>query len=255
MELNMGRLHKQQEKSPFVIHNAGLFQRFIALLVDLILVFFLHFTFSLILVTPISNQFGYQQLVTEYNEQLVLFNLGEYDTEGAFIMYNMADIDQEDLQAFYADPTARAISGRKFVFDFIQVSSGLLLGELVVLFLIPLWLKNGQTIGKKLMRLGLVDNQGLKVKPINLFMRFLIGWFVFETALSLILMMFMGLPIFILISALVALMTKNKRALHDIIGSTIVVNLDKMVVYETIEERIAAIKEEKEFRETQSNIE
>jgi uncharacterized RDD family membrane protein YckC len=256
MELNLARPKEKQEKSLFSIQNAGIFQRLIAFLVDAILVFFLHFTFSLAVISPVSNQFGYQQLVTDYNAQLVEFHLGEYSLEdGSFIMYNMDEIDEADLQAFYDDPEAKEISTRKFIFDFVQVSVGLLLAELVVLMLMPLLLKNGQTLGKKLMRLGLVDNQGLKVKPINVVMRFLIGWFVFETALSLIMTMFVGLPLFILISALMALLTRNKRALHDIIGSTIVVNLDKMILFETTEERKEAMDEDLRQREMQSHIE
>lgn len=254
MELNMNILQNKREKSVYSIRNAGIFQRFIALLVDLILVFFLHFTFSLAIVTPISNQLGYQQLVTDYNDQLVAFHLAEYDLDGKFIMYDMNVIAQADLDAFYADPAAKAIASNKFVFDTIQITAGLFLAEFIILFLIPLLLKNGQTFGKKLMKLGLVNNQGLQVKPLNLFMRFLIGWFVFETALSLILMMFVGLPVFILVSGLVALFTKNKRALHDIIGSTIVVNLDKMVVFETLQEKQDALAEDLRQREIQSNI-
>ncbi len=255
MELGFRKMDTKQEKSLYSIKNAGFFQRLVAFLFDLIIIFFLNFTLSVIAIVPISNHFGYDDLVQEYNAQLLEFNLGEYDENNEFVIFNFDDINQDDLQAFYDDPEAKAISNRKYVFDLIQISAGLFIAEIIVMFIVPLLFKNGQTLGKKLMKLGLVDNYGLRVKPMNVFVRFLIGWFVFETAMSLITMTMFGLPIFILVSMLMLLLTKNKRALHDVIGSTIVVSLDKMVVFDSGEERQAAIQQERMEREAASKIE
>ena len=61
------------------------------------------------------------------------------------------------------------------------ITVGLLIGVAVVEFVIPLCLKNGQTVGKKIFGLCLVKNDSVKINNMMLFIRAFLGKFTIET--------------------------------------------------------------------------
>lgn len=134
---------------------------------------------------------------------------------------------------------------------FMMVSIGLLLGYLVLEFIIPLFFKNGQTIGKKVFGICLVKENCVKIKPIALFARTLLGKFAIETMFPVALLyMFLfsggGVLMLILIAALLILdivlffVTKNKTPIHDMLAATVVVDAKTQMIYASEDELIAA---------------
>ena len=67
-----------------------------------------------------------------------------------------------------------------------------LLGVLVVDFFVPLFFKNGQSLGKKIFGIGVMHNEGIKVNNLQLFVRAVLGKYALELMipLSIIIMIF-----------------------------------------------------------------
>lgn len=133
---------------------------------------------------------------------------------------------------------------------FMMVSLGVLLAYMILEFVIPIILKNGQTVGKKVFAIGLVRPNCVKISTLSLFARTLLGKFAIETmfpVLLIFLFLFGGLGwlAIILFAALTILnivlffATKNKTPIHDIFADTVAVDMKLQMVYESEEELIA----------------
>jgi len=98
---------------------------------------------------------------------------------------------------------------------------------MIFYFVIPLIFKNGETIGKKVMHICLVNKLGYQYKRIQLLPRVL-----FPTLLTIIIVFFAGFSIWafigvsfvLLISYLFTIFTKDNKALHDYFAGTLVVD-------------------------------
>ena len=126
-------------------------------------------------------------------------------------------------------------------------SLGILLAHLVLEFAIPLWLKNGQTLGKKCFGIALMRKDGIKVTPFMMFARSILGKYTIETMIPFLLIMaiffnIMGAGaaliclLFLIVQVIVTLATRNKTALHDIMACTIAVDMNSQMIFETVEE-------------------
>ena len=133
---------------------------------------------------------------------------------------------------------------------FMMVSIGLLLAYLILEFIIPIFLKNGQTVGKKVFGICLVRPNCVKITNIALFARTLLGKFAIETMFPILLVflfLFGGLGILaiILLAAMTILnivlffATKNRTPIHDIFAATVAVDMRLQMIFETEEELIA----------------
>lgn len=126
----------------------------------------------------------------------------------------------------------------------------LLMGMLLWEFLIPLWLGNGQTLGKRIFSLCLVRNDGVKLNTLQLFARTILGKFTIETMIPayILTMLFFGtigltgtLVLFALLAAQVfcLMVTKTNSAIHDLIAGTVVVDKESQTIFRTTEDLIA----------------
>lgn len=121
------------------------------------------------------------------------------------------------------------------------------LGAFVILeVLIPMWLKNGQTLGKKCFGIGLMRKDGITVTPFMLFVRAALGKFTVETMIPifLVLMSFFGIMsmglilalVFLLVQIIVPVATRNKTAIHDLAACTVAVDLASQMIFDSVEE-------------------
>lgn len=141
---------------------------------------------------------------------------------------------------------------------------GLLFAVLLWEFAIPLFLGNGQTLGKKIFGLCLVRTDGVKVNNLQLFTRALLGKFTVETMIPvyILMMLFWGILDVtgtvilgaLLIAEIVSLAaTRANSALHDLMAGTAVVNMDSQMIFRSAEEKIEYQKKvaaEKAARQT-----
>ena len=150
------------------------------------------------------------------------------------------------MDEFRKDEDNAALEAKLGSMDFLKITMDSMLTGFIIFCLIPLILKNGQTLGKKLMKLALVSTNEVKVKGWNVFARWAIGIFAFETMINLYFVTQWTIPVVLIISVITALVTRKGMALHDYIGGTIVVDLNNTVILDSVEERRKRILEEKE---------
>lgn len=131
---------------------------------------------------------------------------------------------------------------------FMMVSLGLLFAYMALEFVVPLILKNGQTVGKKVFGICLVRPDCVKISAAALFARTLIGKYAIETmfpVLLVFLFLFGGLGILaivllaalLLLNAVLFFATKNRTPIHDILVSTVAVDAKLQMIYASAEER------------------
>jgi len=106
----------------------------------------------------------------------------------------------------------------------------LLIGAIAPSLVIPLLFKNGQSLGKYVTGLALVNKDGYKVKSSQVVIRFLVLG-VFELGASLRLYV---IPLFITSAAVTV--SRGGKALHDIIASTYVVDARSSQIFNNFQE-------------------
>ena len=135
----------------------------------------------------------------------------------------------------------------------LMISLGLLLSTLALEFVIPLWLGNGQTVGKKIFALGVIRTDGVRLTALQLFVRTLLGKFTLEIMLPvyLAIMAFfgiVGLPgtLVLLGLALAQLIllavTANNSVIHDLLAGTVVVDIASQQIFKSTDDLIAYTK-------------
>ncbi|MBQ7415742.1 MAG: RDD family protein [Oscillospiraceae bacterium] len=120
----------------------------------------------------------------------------------------------------------------------------ILLAIVVLEFVVPLLLKNGQTVGKKVFSLGLMRTDAVQVTPVQLFARAILGKFTIEIMISvyiLILIFFNSIGITgplviggILITQIICLaVTRTNSMIHDLLSGTVVVDISSQKIFRT----------------------
>ena len=131
---------------------------------------------------------------------------------------------------------------------FAMLSLSILCAYVLLEFLIPLWLKNGQTLGKKCFGVALMRKDGVKVTPFMMFARTVLGKCTVETmipVLAIVLMLIgLGGPLvllgvaILLAQIIIPLATRNKTAIHDLMACTVAVDLSSQMIFNSTEEQL-----------------
>lgn len=143
-------------------------------------------------------------------------------------------------------------------FTLMITTIGIFLSVFVLEFVFPLFFKNGQTIGKKVFSIAVMHTNGVRVRPFSMFVRSILGMYVFEIMVPVlvgIMIFFNILNLIIGICVLVAIVilqmavyiaTRNtsKSFLHDLMARTVVVDLSSQMIFDSEEERIEFVKAE-----------
>ena len=237
----------------FDLQKASMLKRVSAWLLDVILLSVLATGFALLL----SAAFGYDN----YND-----NLQRYYTEYEQLYgidFNISDEEYlalgEEDRLRYAKLNDDAEVSRAFSI-IIQLSLAImslsvLLAYMALEFAIPvLWLKNGQTIGKKIFGLAVMRTDSVRVKPIAMLIRTLLGKYTIETMAPLLIIFLilfgsLGTVGLIMLAALALLQivliaaTHTNSAIHDILAQTVVVDMESQMIFDSAREREARRRE------------
>lgn len=132
---------------------------------------------------------------------------------------------------------------------FAMLSLSIICAYVILEFLIPLWLKNGQTLGKKCFGVALMRKDGVKVTPFMMFARTVLGKCTIETlipVMSFVLVLFNAVPLILLLGIAVLLaqiiipfVTRNKTAIHDLLACTVAVDLSSQMIFDSPEHMAA----------------
>ncbi len=117
-----------------------------------------------------------------------------------------------------------------------------LLPMIIFLYIVPLTNKYRSSIGKKIMRISVVNKFYVPCNMLLLTTRFL-SFLLIEVLLSLFTI---GIPL--LISFILCIILKSGQCIHDLLSTTMVLDLDVFKPFEKIEEYNDFIKKEKEIK-------
>ena len=233
------------------LQKASLWKRIAAWIFDGIVIVSLAAGFAFVL-AAVLNYDGYGRTMNEAYEKYetqygVVFNITQED-------YDALDEAQrqnydEAYKALTADQAAMKAYDIMVNLIFVITSGAVLLAVLLWELVIPLWLKNGQTLGKKIFGLCLVRNDGVAMNNLQLFTRTVLGKFAVETMVPvyIVIMIFwgtMGLGGTMILMGLcfaqlgcVAL-TRTNSALHDLLAGTVVVDMASQMIFRSTEDLI-----------------
>lgn len=254
-----------ERNSVYGINKAGLIKRIAAFFLDFV-IFALVTVGVCSLVLTITDYDGYREKLEEkyeyhgvyepidpsipLEEQVVgAFCVPEKEGDACSVAWYNFNTDEEAILLLHTCTSITLATS----------AVGVLAGVMVAYFLIPLLLKNGQTFGKKFMRLALINREGVRLRNINLFIRCLFGIYVVELMIPFYAILYIfsmssgaifALAIFlgIVVSNLFLLVgSKYGNLIHDLIGKTIVVEFDGQAIFDTVEEleKFKQIEEQK----------
>lgn len=154
-------------------------------------------------------------------------------------------ISLEISNALNQDEAALALLETVAINIVAMLSLSVLCAYVILEFVIPLLLKNGQTLGKKCFGVALMRKDGVKVTPFMMFARTVLGKCTVETMIPLLsaVMLFVGIggPLFflgvavLLAQLIVPLVTRSKTGIHDIMACTVAVDLSSQMIFDSLE--------------------
>ena len=234
------------------LQRASMWKRISAWLLDAILLCIIATLMALVL-AAVTNYDGYSEQLdaryTYFEEQYgVSRNLTQEQVNA------MTDEERANLtaasDAIAADEEALYAYNMMLQLIIIMTSFGILLGYVVLEFAVPMVLGNGQTIGKKVFSLGVMQQNGVRVNGVCMFIRTVLGKYAIETMIPvmMVLMLFfgtIGTVGWIIVGAIgivqVALLitTRERCMIHDKLANTVTVDLPSQMIFKTQEDLIA----------------
>ena len=136
----------------------------------------------------------------------------------------------------------------------LAITCGALIAILLTEVLVPALMKHGRTLGKRAFGLAVMRKNCVKIHPVQMVARALLGKFTICLMFPIYAIVFYGLNsmpgkvilVVVLGAQLIAMgVSKNNAAIHDLIVGTTVVDYDSQMIYENEEELQAAIEKDK----------
>lgn len=245
----------------FTLDRASLWKRISAWLLDFIL--------RLILAAGVAFVFGwlvkYDSYLERYEEKFNQYQ-AEYDTDFSYTEEEYNALDPEEKAKYEAAYIAFS-DDEEVIYNWnmminlalIMVSLGVLVAIMVTDFVVPLIIKNGQTIGKLCFNICLVRSDCVKVNNLMLFTRALLGKYAIESVVPLyvaILLLFNNggiiwvaiVGILFIAQTILLFATRDHTVIHDLLAGTVVVDKSSQMIYQSTEELVKA-KEEQALEE------
>lgn len=137
----------------------------------------------------------------------------------------------------------------------LTVSLGLFIAVLIWEFIVPLFLKDGRTVGSLIFGIAVMRSNGVRISHISLFIRAILGKYAIETMISvyIIMMIFMNAigivgPLVIcgilLMQLILIISTKNNQLIHCILSDTVVVDYGSQRIFDSQEDLLEHKKRE-----------
>lgn len=237
------------------LQKANLWKRIAAWVLDAMLVCVLAVGAGALLASLLGYNDYYGQLNEGYaryeNQYGVEFDITQSD------YLALSDQQRQNYDAAYAaliadDEVMRAYNMVTSQIMLI-VTASILFGILVLEFAVPLWLKNGQTVGKKVFAIGVMRTDGVRITAVQLFVRTVLGKFTVETMIPVyvVLMLFFNITGFLgtvllaglgLAQVVILAVTKTNALLHDLLAGTVAVDLSSQRIFKSTDDLIAYTK-------------
>lgn len=226
------------------INKAPMWKRFSAFLIDGIIAISIFLGVTL-LINKITNVDYYKETYLTYREHFYEENKDLIDNASTTEDYNKIN----NLYGIYYldNPEMKESYLNELRYTLLSWSVGSVVAVTLVEFVAPIIMKNGQSVGKKIFKIGVIKKNGVRFNNVNLLIRGILGKLTVETLIPVILIysfiytsnvLLSALTIFLIIIGELILLfaTKNKTFFHDLIGSSVVIDLSNQKIYESIKE-------------------
>ena len=234
------------------LQRASMWKRISAWLLDAILLCIIATLMALVL-AAITNYDGYSEQLdaryTYFEEQYGVSRNLTQEQVNAMTDEERANLTAAD-EAIKADEEALYAYNMMLQLIIIMTSFGILLGYVVLEFAVPMVLGNGQTIGKKVFSLGVMQQNGVRVNGVCMFIRTVLGKYVIETMIPvmMVLMLFFGtigtagwivVGVIGIVQVALLVTTRERCMIHDKLANTVTVDLPSQMIFKTQEDLIA----------------
>lgn len=230
------------------LQKANMWKRMSAALFDFIILGIVAVGAALLL----SVVLGYET----YSDQFTAITeeyQAEYGLDFDITAEEYAALPEEKKQAYEAaneaygkDPEVAAVYGMIVNLSLLITTFAILLAYLILEFLIPLLLKNGQTLGKKIFGVGVMREDGVKLPPLLLFTRTVLGKYTVGTMIPVFVIMmiyFNMLSIFgvvvigglLLVQGVLFFGTAAHTPIHDKLAHTVTVDIASQMIFDSPE--------------------
>ena len=234
------------------LQKADLWKRISAYLLDVLIIFIVAVASTLVFMSA----FKYDSYLTKLADKQAAYEL-EYGIDLNISQEDYNNLSPADKQAYDEKYTALndALTKDKEVAQLytgiatvciVSIALGLLVANGIVYFAIPLFFKNGQTLGKKCFGLAVVRSNAVKISTPVLFARTFIGQYAIETLFPMFLLVmtvlgFLGtvglvtLGMFVVLEVIVMIMSHTNSTIHDLLSDTVVVDLASQEIFQSYE--------------------
>ena len=230
------------------LQRADMWKRISAWIFDRILVFILAVGFAFLL----SFAFDFNSHIETYEARQAHFSetygitLGLAEEEYAKLSLDAKAVYDKATDAFNKDGEASYAVYMMFNYALIIVTFSILLAYLALEYAVPLLFKNGQTLGKKIFGIAVMRMDGVKVSPLVMFIRTVLGKYTVETMIPVLILIGVGfgvigivgicVAIIIILSNFIAvIVTKTHSPIHDVLSSTVTVDMATQLIFDTPE--------------------
>lgn len=232
----------------FELQKASMWKRISAYLFDMILLVIIVVGAAFLISYTLGYDSYLERLETSYEKYEASFGI-DFDITAedyAALGETEKQIYDAALQAFSSDEEATYVYTMLLNLSFLIITFSLLFGYLILEFLIPLLLKNGQTLGKKIFGIGVMRADSVKISPLLLFIRTILGKYTIETMIPvlIILMIFFGIigiggtamiSVLFILQIVLLIATKARTPIHDKLSKTVTVDLSSQMIFENEE--------------------
>ena len=230
------------------LQRAGMWKRLSAALFDSIILFTVIVGMALLL----SSVLDYDSHVNRMNELEQQYG-EEYGVDLNITLEELKALSEEERQVYEAadeaysqDPDVIYTYNMMLSMAMVIVTFAILLGYLLLEFLVPLLLKNGQTLGKKLFGIGVMRIDSVRLPSVLLFARTVLGKFTIGTMIPVyvvIMIIFGRLGMFgtvligalLLVQAILFFGTYAHTPIHDKLAGTVTVDLASQMIFDSPE--------------------
>ena len=230
------------------LQRAGMWKRLSAALFDSIILFTVIVGMALLL----STALGYDAYVDRLGELEQQYG-DEFGVDLNITLEELKALSEEERQVYEAadeaysqDPDVIYTYNMMLSMAMVIVTFAILLGYLLLEFLVPLLLKNGQTLGKKLFGIGVMRVDNVRLPSVLLFARTVLGKFTIGTMIPvyvIIMIVFGRLGMFgtvligalLLVQAILFFGTHAHTPIHDKLAGTVTVDLASQMIFDSPE--------------------
>ena len=234
------------------LQRANMWKRISAALFDVIMLGTVIVGVALIL----STVLGYDGYVAE-KQRLEDFYCEKYGIDRDMSQEEADALTEEEKEAYRValeaaneeisqDPQFQKVLEKLFDLAFVIVSLPVVLAFALMEFLVPLLFKNGQTLGKKIFGVAVMRFDGVKLSPMLLFVRTMLGKCILSAMIPMygcILIFFNASPLLGLVVVVVPLLAqvilflamRNHTPLHDLLAQTVAVDMASQMIFDSPE--------------------